>query len=63
MMNKATVIEGFETVSEDIIIACGGFQDRKPKEGASCKAGDYLALQLIPWEQVGPRDQAYSAGG
>jgi len=54
MMNKATVIEGFETVPEDIIIACWGFQDRKPKGGASCKAGDYLALQLIPWEQVDP---------
>ena len=53
-MIKATVIAGFETVPEDIIIACWGFQDRKPKEGAACKAGDYLALQLIPWEQVAP---------
>jgi hypothetical protein len=52
VMHKARAIKGLDGVPREIIIAFWGFRDRKLDAGAACKPGDYLEVQLVPWEQT-----------
>src|SRR5688572_15929023 len=54
VLGKVRVIDGFEPLPQDVIVAFWGFQDRKPQEAAAYRAGDYLALELIPWQEADP---------
>jgi hypothetical protein len=52
VMHKARAIKGLDGVPREIIVAFWGFRDRKVDVGSACKPGDYLEVQLVPWEQT-----------
>jgi hypothetical protein len=52
VMHKAMAIKGLDGAPREIIVAFWGFRDRKLDVGSACKPGDYLEVQLVPWEQT-----------